>query len=394
MLRIFDFHRWLAALLACCVIMMGHPGHAQPEDDATADSTAAAEAYAAKYEQWKSMIRELRELRVAYSEAEDEQGRSEIRQTFDETIARCEALMPELRTAAMAAYAASTTWDRELENLLTQMLTDDARRDRFEEAVVLAKNLLDNGCEIGNVYAIAGLAAFATNDYDNAETYLKKAEEEGTLDASAWGEEELAFIAEKGREFLNLLPTYKTYWEEEQKIRAEETAADDLPQVLMRTSKGDIKLELFENQAPQTVANFIHLIEDGFYENLSFHRVLPHFMAQGGCPLGDGTGGPGYNIACECYKDDYRKHFRGTLSMAHAGRDTGGSQFFLTFVPTPHLNGRHTAFGRVIEGMDVLAKLQRIDPDETSPNPPDPDKILAMEVLRKRDHEYKPTKVQ
>jgi cyclophilin family peptidyl-prolyl cis-trans isomerase len=116
-------------------------------------------------------------------------------------------------------------------------------------------------------------------------------------------------------------------------------------------------------------------------------------MAQGGCPIGDGTGGPGYNIFCECYREDYRRHFRGTLSMAHAGRDTGGSQFFLTFVQTPHLNGRHTAFGRVIEGMEVLAKIQRIDPEEQG-SKPEPDKIVKAEVLRKRNHEYKPNKAQ
>jgi cyclophilin family peptidyl-prolyl cis-trans isomerase len=115
-------------------------------------------------------------------------------------------------------------------------------------------------------------------------------------------------------------------------------------------------------------------------------------MAQGGDPGGDGTGGPGYHIYCECYKDNYRKHFRGTLSMAHAGRDTGGSQFFITFVPTPQLNGRHTAFGRVIEGMDVLAKIQRRDPDAAPPLP-QPDTIVKAEVIRKRDHKYVPTKV-
>ena len=150
---------------------------------------------------------------------------------------------------------------------------------------------------------------------------------------------------------------------------------------------------MFENKAPDTVGNFISLVEKGFYNGLTFHRVLPQFMAQGGCPLGDGTGGPGYNIYCECYKDNYRKHFRGTLSMAHAGKDTGGSQFFLTFVPTSHLNGRHTAFGRVIEGLDVLSKIQRIDP-ESKDSKPEPDKIVKMEVVRKRDHEYKPNKSQ
>jgi cyclophilin family peptidyl-prolyl cis-trans isomerase len=115
-------------------------------------------------------------------------------------------------------------------------------------------------------------------------------------------------------------------------------------------------------------------------------------MAQGGCPRGDGTGGPGYKIPCECYRKDYRKHFRGTLSMAHAGKDTGGSQFFLTFLPTTSLNGKHTAFGRVIEGMDTLPKIKKIDPENPKASLGAPDKIIKATVIRKRDHEYKPKK--
>jgi cyclophilin family peptidyl-prolyl cis-trans isomerase len=165
-----------------------------------------------------------------------------------------------------------------------------------------------------------------------------------------------------------------------------------LPRVKLQTTKGDIVIELFENEAPDTVGNFISLVEDGFYNDLSFHRVLKNFMAQGGDPKGDGTGGPGYNIYCECYKPDYRRHFQGSLSMAHAGRDTGGSQFFLTFRQTPHLNGRHTCFGRVIEGMDVLSRLQRVNPE--MPGDETPDKIVKAEVVRKRDHAYAPRKVE
>jgi cyclophilin family peptidyl-prolyl cis-trans isomerase len=136
------------------------------------------------------------------------------------------------------------------------------------------------------------------------------------------------------------------------------------------------------------VANFLTLVKQGFYNDTPFHRVLPAFMAQGGAKTEDGNGGPGYNIKCECYRPDYRRHFRGTLSMAHRGRDTGSSQFFLTFTPTPHLNGRHTAFGRVIEGMEVLGDLTRRSPEHQQ-NPPKPDRIIKAEVLRDRGHEYK-----
>ena len=130
------------------------------------------------------------------------------------------------------------------------------------------------------------------------------------------------------------------------------------PHVIMETDKGTMKIELFEQDAPGTVQNFITLIEKGFYDGLTFHRVIDDFMIQGGCPRGTGTGGPGYTIKCEINPN---KHLRGSLSMAHAGKDTGGSQFFICHSPQPHLDGVHTVFGRVIEGLDVVDKICKSD---------------------------------
>jgi peptidyl-prolyl cis-trans isomerase B (cyclophilin B) len=131
-----------------------------------------------------------------------------------------------------------------------------------------------------------------------------------------------------------------------------------MKKALIKTDKGDIVLELFENDAPNTVANFVKLIKKGYYDGLKFHRVIPNFMIQGGCPVGNGTGGPGYTIKCEI---NPKKHLTGTLSMAHAGKDTGGSQFFITHSPQPHLDGVHTVFGQVIEGMDVVNAIRQGD---------------------------------
>jgi cyclophilin family peptidyl-prolyl cis-trans isomerase len=132
-------------------------------------------------------------------------------------------------------------------------------------------------------------------------------------------------------------------------------------------------------------------VEKGFYDGTPFHRVIGGFMAQGGDPTGTGTGGPGYTIDCECELPAARKHFLGSLSMAHAGKDTGGSQFFLTFRPTEHLDGRHTVFGRVIEGFDVLPKLTRTQDGQGQPiEGVKRDEIVKAEVLRKRDHAYVP----
>ena len=121
---------------------------------------------------------------------------------------------------------------------------------------------------------------------------------------------------------------------------------------------GDIVIELFEKEAPGTVQNFIDLINKGFYNGLRFHRVIPGFVAQGGCPNGNGTGGPGYTIKDELVGNPH-KHERGALSMAHRGPNTGGSQFFIVYEPQPHLDGVHTVFGKVIEGMDVVDGIQQ-----------------------------------
>lgn len=121
---------------------------------------------------------------------------------------------------------------------------------------------------------------------------------------------------------------------------------------------GDIVIELFEKEAPGTVQNFIDLINKGFYNGLRFHRVIPGFVAQGGCPNGNGKGGPGYTIKDELVGNPH-KHERGALSMAHRGPNTGGSQFFIVYEPQPHLDGVHTVFGKVIEGMDVVDGIQQ-----------------------------------
>jgi peptidyl-prolyl cis-trans isomerase B (cyclophilin B) len=130
-----------------------------------------------------------------------------------------------------------------------------------------------------------------------------------------------------------------------------------MTRAIMETDKGTINIDFFDADAPKTVQNFVDLINKGFYDGLTFHRVLPDFVIQGGCPRGDGTGGPGYKIKCEI---NANKHLAGSLSMAHAGRDTGGSQFFVCHSPQPHLDGVHTVFGKT-EDMDVVNAIRKGD---------------------------------
>ncbi len=150
----------------------------------------------------------------------------------------------------------------------------------------------------------------------------------------------------------------------------------------IETSKGTIWIKLFPDEAPNTVANFAHLANEGFYNGLKFHRVIPGFMAQGGCPNTregargmPGTGGPGWSIDCET-DTSLQPHRRGTLSMAHAGPNTGGSQFFITFVPTPHLDGVHTVFGAI--ELDDTASFQVLDSINQE------DDIISIEVVAQK----------
>jgi peptidyl-prolyl cis-trans isomerase B (cyclophilin B) len=125
------------------------------------------------------------------------------------------------------------------------------------------------------------------------------------------------------------------------------------------TAKGTMKVEFYEKDAPNTVQNFVDLANTGFYDGLTFHRVIPNFVIQGGCPVGNGSGGPGYKIKCELDGEN-QYHDRGVLSMAHAGRNTGGSQFFICHSRdnTAHLDKNHTCFGKVVEGLDVIDAIK------------------------------------
>ncbi|MBP1668440.1 MAG: peptidylprolyl isomerase [Bacteroidetes bacterium] len=135
-----------------------------------------------------------------------------------------------------------------------------------------------------------------------------------------------------------------------------------MKQAEIHTEKGLMKVTFFEQDAPGTVANFIKLSRQGFYNGLTFHRVIPDFVIQGGCPNGTGAGGPGYTIKCEL-NGNHQYHDRGVLSMAHAGRDTGGSQFFICLnrQNTKHLDRQHTCFGKVVEGLEVIDMIRQGD---------------------------------
>ncbi|MFK7766253.1 MAG: peptidylprolyl isomerase [Mariniblastus sp.] len=222
-------------------------------------------------------------------------------------------------------------------------------------------------------------ASFAIQDYGRAEMMLQRIEEGGT----------------------KLLPVYrealtdaKEKWKRELMIRRLESNTNDLPQIKIETTEGNIVVELFENHAPQTVGNFVSLVQEGFYDDKAFYLVRPGDCARTGCSENDGTGDIGYQIPCEYNREQIRHHFSGTLSMHNEGPDTGGSQFFITHQRKKEYDGRYTAFGRVIDGMDVVYKLNKVDKTPYSRiKGGEASKIIKATVLRKREHPYGPSRV-
>ena len=155
----------------------------------------------------------------------------------------------------------------------------------------------------------------------------------------------------------------------------------------IKTTMGDIEVKLFHDKVPQTVSNFVSLARKGFYNNLLFHRVIPGFMIQTGDPNGNGTGGPGYSFADEL-KSDLKHDKAGILSMANSGKDTNGSQFFITVAPTPHLDGKHAVFGEVTQGLDVAIAISNVKTNDSKPEKEV--KIQSIEIL---GDWYKPQEV-
>jgi peptidyl-prolyl cis-trans isomerase A (cyclophilin A) len=151
--------------------------------------------------------------------------------------------------------------------------------------------------------------------------------------------------------------------------------------VLFDTNMGKFEVELFGDKAPLTVGNFMKLVDNGFYDGLIFHRVIPNFMIQGGCPNGTGRGGPGYTIRDEFHKD-LKHDSSGILSMANAGPNTGGSQFFITVAPTPWLDKHHSIFGKITEGYEVVEKISKVQKDRND-KPLNDVKINSIKIIEK-----------
>lgn len=361
-------------------------------DGASAQEAAiASKGYPTALEDYKSEIRGIEKLWSEYQTA-DEARQQSINEELKPLVAQAKVKLNAMVEAAIEAYRANPKGDPKVTELLLSVAehqvvgkAEQGGGDQYETALPILEALVDGGAEKPELPLWGVLAAVCANEFDLADKFAKIAIESGAVRSQPGESEEAQAVFAQAIDYLQSKDKYRARWEQEQKIREAEASTDDLPRVKMTLDKGEVVIELFENEAPIATANFLSLVKKGFYDGVVFHRVLPRFMAQGGDPTGTGTGGPGYSIACEVDAPGARDHFRGSMSMAHAGRDTGGSQFFLCFVPTDFLDGRHTAFGRVVEGLDVIGEIQVIDPQKGGPNP---EKILKAEVIRDRGHGY------
>lgn len=379
------------SLLSCVVVTLffSLSGLAQQPPDSSplptpVDPATLGPQNAAFYQAHQPLAEKIKKLYLLmqeYQKATPER-RDAIVAEYQPLNTEAEEAGKKMIDLAIAAFNEAPFKNFDVVTFLAQMAMYEFDCENYENSFKIFNALMrdDKPDEMKKLLVPAAESAFNVMELDKAE---------------AWYQEAAAFrpLSQESVYHQRSIPQYRKFWDAELAIREKEAAADNLPIVLLRTNKGDIKLLLYEDQAPNTVANFISLVEKGFYTNIPFHRVLKNFMAQGGNP-GNESGGPGYMIDDECVQKPGgpipRIHFRGSISMANAGPNTNGSQFFLTFVPTSHLDGKHTVFGRIIEGIDVLGDLERIDPDEQIPVVAD--RIVEAQVLRKRNHPYEPVK--
>lgn len=395
--------RWLT-LLTCCVLTCGliqaNPTLAQQPPEGMSDQDLAAylsqrrikpqtEEFKKATEALREHLRKMRELIVRYNVTDDTTQAREIRRTYLEEIQPGNELHHAMISAAVKEFQSNPAENPLIGEMLVRLIERKIDVDRFEGLLEAELALVGTEFETEDLARQITMTSIALNEYDKTEKFVAPLVQDPV----------------QGPRFKNIqddLRKFRENWERELELREQDAAGEPLPMVRILTTKGAMDVELFENQAPQTVANFIHLVERGYYDGLNFHRVVEHFAAQGGCPNGDGSGDDGYTIYGENDNPDSRSFFRGTLGMALAGTDTdsAGTQFFITFLPTPELHEQgFTGFGRVVEGLEVLGNLNKIDPDAEGDKKEEqkglmPDEIIEITVLRKREHEYVPTKVK
>lgn len=338
----------------------------------------------AKYRQaqadLKSALREAAELQRKYLGIKTtEEEKEEIGEKLEKISKVVSKIHPKLFDLAEKAWLEEPSReDGEFLNFIIQVLETRMTVGEYERANAIMQGLISLKIPdiLPDLYDAAGEIAFMLNDFEQAARYLELAEQNKVLSERCAG-------------FKKDLSYYRTSWAKESVFRQQDSEKKDLPRVTLDTTKGKIVLELYEDQTPNTVANFVYLVEKGFYDGMFFEQVIPGEGAVAGRSLENPDGGPGWSIRDEFDATNSRNHYRGTISMMRGEPNSAGSIFFISFSPIKDLDGKYVVFGRVVEGMDVLTKLQIMDP--TNPDPmAEPDQIEKASAVTKRDHKYRP----
>ncbi len=377
------------SLMTLCLHAQEAATNSLPETNPNFDHAAEAVVFHAEVDKWRETLSLLGEVLVLYHN-----GDGSLDNKYQD---RYRELQFVGRQQFDAAFRSAVK------------LIDNAPREYFEAAQFLllavphryqmdwyegtgegAEALISLDLEDPKLIEIAGVSFYATAQFDKAERYLKMAEEAGTLDPAFAG-------------LRPSIPDVQELWDRELEFRAADDAKGDLPRVKLVTTRGDVVIELFEDQAPNTVANFIDLVENHQYDGGPFYQVLGRRIAMIGDAAGDRAGSMGFFIDDENVGPEKRTMFRGSLAMAklpdgdsqvrRTYPDTASSHCFVAYQPLIQANPEHTIFGRVIEGIEHLCALTRLDPSEKQDEnaiPKIPDRIVSAEVIRKRSHPYEP----
>ena len=360
-------------------------------------------------QEMRNYLKKMRLLAVKYQLSENNREARDLSAEWRRMLAGGHRVHDGMTKAALEDFKEKPELESEAGTFLQVLTGRNADADRFDNMFDIVQLLKDKGMTSKSFDLCYGLTAAANNQYAAAKSHLETAAANLEETAKELAQTEKVSDDERKAIAKKMIQTYELVrdlaqtekheqlWQEELKAREADAAGEPLPRVLLETSKGELTIELFENNAPNTVASFIDLCEKGFYNGLPFHRVLSHFMAQGGDPNRDGSGGPGYCIPTELNGKTDRNFFRGTLGLAmSAAPDSGGSQFFICYLPRANLNGKYVAFGRVVEGMNIVSDFAHIDPDDKEGEHSHqdwPDTIISAKVLNKRAHEYKVIKL-
>lgn len=338
-------------------------------------------------EEFRTGLKALRTAEIRYHNSDTKEQESRYRREWYEALQPLFDLQADVLSAALEEFQSNPNGKQKLGHILFNTLKRNAEKDNFDGMLPIAKLLFEMNYPSTDLPQIYMQCCLAENDYDQARIPIQSSK----------------LSIANPQALLEQLDRLKEDWDLEQQARQRDLSGEPLPMAKIRTTKGDVVVELFENEAPEAVSSFVSLAEQGFYEYLDFFYVDNHSLAQTGCMKEDGTGTPPYMLPDENQKPNARKLFRGSLALSTIPNqpNSGGTVFFIPYLPALGLDNNYTVFGRVVSGMPVVANLNRVKPDRKDQSSEDkkkeaksePDEIISIEILRKRAHEYQPTKI-